>query len=107
LVFAAELDGKLLHRTRVNLLITNSGKSTLLSVLLRVIDPSSGEVTIGGIDISALPRDIVRQKLICLPQDPLILPGAFMFNLDPDQRSNFAEIESILKQFRLWDLITK
>lgn len=65
---------------------TGSGKSTLLSTFLRLIDPSHGQIKIDGQNLSHISRHTVRDHLICLPQDALIFPGTFLFNLDPESR---------------------
>jgi ATP-binding cassette subfamily C (CFTR/MRP) protein 1 len=36
--------------------------------------------------ITKFSRKAVRERLICLPQDPLLFPGSFRFNLDPEAR---------------------
>ncbi|KAF2671106.1 P-loop containing nucleoside triphosphate hydrolase protein [Microthyrium microscopicum] len=87
---------------------TGSGKSTLLSSFLRLIDPESGTITIDGIDISRVDRNVVRDRLICLPQDALVFPGTFRFNLDPEDRSNDpVAMAEVLKSVRLWTLVEK
>ncbi|MGF3027770.1 ABC transporter ATP-binding protein [Methylobacterium aquaticum] len=40
---------------------SGSGKSTLVKCLIRLLDPDSGSVTVGGTDIAALPRKDLRQ----------------------------------------------
>jgi ATP-binding cassette subfamily C (CFTR/MRP) protein 1 len=86
----------------------NSGKSTFLSVLLRLLDPTEGSVLIDGIDISTLPRNFVRERLICLPQDPWIMSGTFEFNLNPGGVTLDPKVlESALQQVQLWDLVIK
>lgn len=89
----------------VNGLILCSGKSTILSALLRLIDPESGTITIGDTDISTIPREVVRNHIICLPQDPLILPGTFGHNLDPEGVVTPATLQKVLEKVKLWDLI--
>lgn len=75
---------------------TGSGKSTLLSSLLRLIEVTEGTIAIDGVDISKLPKSLVRNRLICLPQDPLLLPGTVRFNLDPEQ--HFAASDAPLSE---------
>lgn len=72
------------------------------------MDPSDGKITIDGVDIAKVGRNTVRDRLICLPQDPLIFPGTFRFNLDPITK--FADDQpliDVLKTVGLWALITK
>lgn len=77
-----------------------------MSVLLRLLDPLKGTVSIGGQDISKVPRNVVRSGLICLPQDPLLFPDTFLVNLDPrSEMISVSDIESILKRVQLWGLV--
>jgi len=90
------------------MLTHNSGKSTFLSVLLRLLDSTDGTIIIDGIDITTLPRNFVRERLICLPQDPLLMSGTFEFNLNPQKCLVDQEVmESALQKVRLWDLVNK
>jgi ATP-binding cassette subfamily C (CFTR/MRP) protein 1 len=49
----------------------------------------------------------VRDRLICLPQDALVFPGSFHFNLDPEDRCpDAAEMMTVaLKSVGLWALV--
>jgi ATP-binding cassette subfamily C (CFTR/MRP) protein 1 len=69
------------------------------------MDQTSGAIIIDDIDITTISRNLVRQHLICLPQDPLILPGTFKFNLDPEEVFDVSKIEAALKQVQMWDLV--
>ncbi|KAL2005900.1 hypothetical protein VTN00DRAFT_10393 [Thermoascus crustaceus] len=72
---------------------TGSGKSTLLSVLLRLQDIKGCQILIDGIDITTIPRDVLRSRLIAIPQDPLILAGSSVrFNAGPAGRAPDEEI---------------
>lgn len=85
-----------------------SGKSTLLSSLLRLIDPSSGSIFIDGLDIGKIPRNTVRDRLICLPQDALVFPGTFRFNLDPHAKvTDDNLIITVLTRVRLMPLVER
>lgn len=73
---------------------------------MRLIDPTSGTITIDGQDIANIPRNTVRDRLICLPQDALIFPGTFRFNLVPDSRiTETALILSALERVNLLTLV--
>jgi ATP-binding cassette subfamily C (CFTR/MRP) protein 1 len=108
-VFAAGLAGKrnpTLTSLYIQADIFSSGKSTLLSSLLRLVDPSDGQIVIDGVDIGKVNKNIVRDRLICLPQDALIFPGTFRFNLDPISRIPEDEkLVEVLKSVRLWDMV--
>ncbi len=79
-----------------------SGKSSLVATLLRLLEIDNGRITIDGVDISTIPRDIIRQRLVTLPQDPLILVGTVRFNSDPLGRATDEAIISALTDVGLW-----
>lgn len=62
----------------------HSGKSTLMLTLLRLLDTNSGTVKVDGLDLSVLPRNLVRQQcFITVAQDSFVLSQASLrFNLD-------------------------
>ncbi|KAI1809574.1 putative ABC transporter [Poronia punctata] len=76
---------------------TGSGKSTILSVLLRLIDPKSGTITLDDIDITRLPPNILREKcFVTISQDPLILPNETLrFNLSPSPQTSTSPDDEI------------
>jgi ATP-binding cassette subfamily C (CFTR/MRP) protein 1 len=85
-----------------------SGKSTFVSSILRLVDPSDGQIIIDGIDIAQMKRNNVRNRIICLPQDPLIFPGTFRFNIDPgNTMPDDNVLIKILRSVSLWSLIEK
>ncbi|KAH8196275.1 hypothetical protein TruAng_009556 [Truncatella angustata] len=71
---------------------TGSGKSTLLSLLLRLYDPVAGTITIDGLDTNDLKVDALREAIVALPQDPLLLAGTVRYNLDPASHANDEDI---------------
>ncbi|KAF3807888.1 ABC transporter FUM19 [Colletotrichum gloeosporioides] len=64
---------------------TGSGKSTLLLALLRLLDASSGSIKVDGVDLSLVPRSLIREDcFITVCQDPFILDQTSLrFNLNP------------------------
>src|SRR5699024_497316 len=52
---------------------TGSGKSTLTTVLMRLVDPDSGMVSYDGIDVRDLARDQIPRHAALVPQ------GTFVF----------------------------
>ncbi|CAJ1397452.1 unnamed protein product [Effrenium voratum] len=62
---------------------TGCGKSSLLLVLLRILEPRAGKVLLNGVDTSTLGLSTLRGALGLVPQDPLLFTGSLRHNLDP------------------------
>ncbi len=60
---------------------SGSGKSTLLSVLLGLVCPSEGSVTLGGVDLSEVDLAEWRQLITWVPQRPRLLRGSLLDNV--------------------------
>ncbi|MGV6875849.1 ABC transporter ATP-binding protein [Pseudochelatococcus sp. B33] len=60
---------------------SGAGKSTLARLLLRLDDPSSGRVTIGGVDMRALPPGALQSRLSAVFQDSLLFHGTIADNI--------------------------
>ncbi|KAK9786665.1 hypothetical protein SCARD494_11156 [Seiridium cardinale] len=77
---------------------TGSGKSTLLALLLRLYEPSAGTISIDGVDSSNIKINALRESLVTLPQDPLLLAGTVRYNLDPSSGANDDQILTALEK---------
>ncbi|RFU31112.1 hypothetical protein B7463_g5220, partial [Scytalidium lignicola] len=86
---------------------TGSGKSSLLLTIFRMLDLSLGSIVIDGVDISTIPRQEVRSKLIALPQDPFFLSGTVRSNADPMGIVDDERIVTALRKTELWDVIER
>lgn len=84
---------------------TGSGKSSLMLTLFRLLEIKSGKVEIDGIDISTLPRDTVRSRLVSIAEEPFYLPGTIRDNIDPYGRSTDEEMIDVLKKSTIWDAV--
>jgi ATP-binding cassette subfamily B protein len=60
---------------------TGAGKSTMLGLLPRFFDPSTGAVTIGGVDIREYSLKSLRRQIAMVLQPPLIFPISVRDNL--------------------------
>lgn len=59
-------------------------------------------------DITQIPRATVRDRLICIPQDPLLFPKSFQFNLDPNEQfSDPQALINVLQLVGLWNLVSE
>ncbi|GII84945.1 hypothetical protein Ssi03_29350 [Sphaerisporangium siamense] len=81
---------------------SGAGKSTLLAALMRVADPSSGRITLNGVDVRALSPDDVRTRITGLTQDPYVFRASLRDNLrlaGPDAGQE--ELEAAVRRARL------
>ncbi|GJC78756.1 ABC transporter atnG [Colletotrichum liriopes] len=88
-----------------------NGKTSLLLTLLRLLEMPSGSIQVDDIDLCSHSCKAVRQHLITLPQDPVILPGTVRTNLDPNglfdgQPGEAILVEALTKVF-LWNNVIK
>ncbi len=60
---------------------TGSGKSTLVSLIPRFYDVSSGSVLVDGVDIRELQQEELRLKIGYVPQKALLFTGSVMENI--------------------------
>lgn len=60
---------------------TGSGKTTLLSLIPRLYDPTSGRVTLDGVDIRDLTLDALRRNVGVAFEDPLLFSASVRENL--------------------------
>ncbi|RFU28640.1 hypothetical protein B7463_g7701, partial [Scytalidium lignicola] len=86
---------------------SGSGKSSLVSTIFRLLDIESGSITIDGIDISTLPRDAIRSRLIAIPQDPYLLYGTVRLNVDPFQTASEEDVIGALRKVGLWTMVNE
>lgn len=77
---------------------TGSGKSSLISLLLKLLDPLSGTVTVDGISLEKINRSALRQSIFAMPQEAVFLPDGttFHLNLDPSGVSTLKQCEDAL-----------
>jgi ATP-binding cassette subfamily C protein CydD len=60
---------------------SGAGKSSLLALLLRFTEPSSGRIEAGGADLGSLSADGWRQQVAWVPQRPCLFGGTAAANI--------------------------
>ncbi|KAJ4116110.1 hypothetical protein NW768_011082 [Fusarium equiseti] len=87
---------------------TGSGKSSMVSSLFRMVDIHGGRILVDGLDISTIPREEIRTRLIGVPQDAFLIEGSSVrVNTDPTGDLADATIEDALKAVDLWEIVAK
>jgi ABC-type multidrug transport system fused ATPase/permease subunit len=89
---------------------TGSGKSTLILLLLRLLDPLPSCATnmkIDNVNLHEIDRATLRKRTICIPQDAVFLPdgSSIKANLDPYGAATDAECFSVLNTVRLTNFV--
>lgn len=88
---------------------SGAGKSTIISLLQRFYDPTSGVVKLDGADIRSVPVSHHRSRLGLVPQDPDLFPGSISYNIGlgaaPGQNVTEADIEEICKKCGIHEFI--
>ena len=60
---------------------SGAGKSTVIQMILRFYDPTSGRITLDGQDLQDMARDAFRGQIALVPQDPVIFAASAMENI--------------------------
>lgn len=84
---------------------SGSGKTTIVNLLLRHIDATSGEILINGIDIKEYDIESLRNIFAYTPQKTLLFKGSIRENLTFDK--NFANnvLDNVLDEAAIKDFI--
>ena len=60
---------------------SGAGKSTVAALLLRLLEPTAGRVSAGGVDLASCQADAWRRHVAWVPQHPTLLRGSVADNI--------------------------
>ncbi|PYI08532.1 P-loop containing nucleoside triphosphate hydrolase protein [Aspergillus sclerotiicarbonarius CBS 121057] len=87
---------------------SGSGKSSLVSSLLRLLHVSSGTIRIDDLDTSTMSVASVRSALTVLPQDPFFTTGSIRDNMNLGATvSDDDQLQTALRKVGLWTYVEK
>lgn len=60
---------------------SGAGKTTIIQLILRFYDPGRGRITLDGMDLRDMRRDVLRRYIALVPQDPVIFAASARDNI--------------------------
>jgi ATP-binding cassette subfamily B protein len=77
--------------------LTGAGKTTLINLIPRLYDPTTGRITINGRDLRSLPSADFRDTMALVMQDPFLFSGTIRENIfqEPAEAGREREAEVI------------
>ena len=88
---------------------TGSGKTTIINLLKRMYDVTSGSIKLDGIDIRELPLSTLRRSISCVMQDIFLFSDTIDGNIRLGARESIttAEVRSALNQSHASEFVDK
>ena len=89
---------------------TGSGKTSLVNLLPRFYDPTSGVITLDGVDLTTYPRNYLRSQIGIVEQEPFLFSRSIKENItygvhrevsdeEVIQAAKFAAIHEVIEEF--------
>ncbi len=82
---------------------TGSGKTSVARLLLRLVAPTGGRITVNGIDLGTVDDDGLRRRITAVPQDVQLLPGTVEQNVTLFAEHTRADVLAALDAVGLTD----
>ncbi|AZR00283.1 ABC transporter ATP-binding protein [Trueperella pyogenes] len=90
---------------------TGSGKSSIIRLLPRLIDATSGEVRAGGVPVSQLDPQELRSRIALVPQKAFLFSGTIATNVAgsarPDADYDANRVTLALQAAQAWNFVSK
>ncbi|KAJ5832236.1 hypothetical protein N7474_000547, partial [Penicillium riverlandense] len=80
---------------------TGSGKTSMIMSIFRMIELTSGTITVDGVDLTRVPRQEIRSHINGVSQDSLLIQGSVRRNADPAGTQSDQDILGALRSVHL------
>ncbi|NQV97167.1 MAG: ABC transporter ATP-binding protein [Acidimicrobiaceae bacterium] len=83
---------------------SGSGKTTLARLIARLADPTIGSVLLSGVNLMRIDNDVLRARLVVVPQEPFLFAETIAYNLlfaRPD--ATLDELHDVINRLELTD----
>jgi len=85
---------------------SGSGKTTLVDLICRFQSPTSGRITMDGIDIKDIREDSFRDKISIVSQEPVLFHDSIRNNIClSDENQDEEKLINACRQANVWDFI--
>lgn len=84
---------------------SGAGKTTLVNALLAFVEPSTGRLRVGGIDIGEIRKASLRRQFAVVSQDIVLFDGSIEDNVAYAQSHDAARVEQCLRAADLWSFV--
>jgi len=85
---------------------SGAGKSTIINLVLKFIDPAAGKITYGGNDLDSISAGEWRQMISLIPQKPYIFHGSIKDNIDIGRNHDIRQVAAAAKSAYIHDFIS-
>ena len=87
---------------------SGAGKTTVVKLLLRFVDPTGGAVLIDGTDIRDVAQSDLRRHIAYVPQEPLLFHRSIYENIAyGDPNATKEEIEAVARKAKVHDFVER
>lgn len=83
--------------------VSGSGKTTLAKMMVHFYGPNQGDICLGGVNLNQLDKQVLRQYINYLPQQPYVFNGTILENLLLGAREGTTQ-EDILRAVELAEI---
>ncbi len=85
---------------------TGAGKSSLVSVLLRMAEANSGTISVGSVNLTSVGLHNIRKAISVVPQKAELFSGTLRYNIDPREHASDKAIWETLEKVHFTQYLT-